>query len=209
LRFLGSAGLKAGLHKEAVMPIGLPADAATLRSHSTWFLIYGILIFALGAFSIVAPGVATLAVELTVGWMLLLGGAMGLIAVFSTGRSMPGFWWNLLTSIVYILAGLSLLARPMSGAITLTIVLAAYLLAGGVVRIAQAFGYRTELPGAWFWVLISGVVDLVLAFMIMSGLPGTAVWVIGLLVGINLLMLGVAIAMAALAVRKIAVAKPA
>jgi uncharacterized membrane protein HdeD (DUF308 family) len=186
------------------MPIGLPADAAALRNHSTWFLIYGIVLALLGIGSILAPGLATLAVELTIGWMLLIGGAMGLVAVFSAGRAMPGFWWNLITSVVYVLAGLSLLTRPIAGIITLTIVLAAYLLAGGVVRIIQALGYRSELPSAWGWVLFSGVVDIVLALMIMARLPSTAAWVIGLMVGINLLMLGVAIIMAALAVRKVA-----
>ena len=71
------------------MPVGLPADPATLRKHSTWFVIYGVLVIALGIFSIAAPMIATLAVALTLGWLLLLGGAFGLVAVFSGGRSVP------------------------------------------------------------------------------------------------------------------------
>jgi uncharacterized membrane protein HdeD (DUF308 family) len=184
------------------MPVGLPADTATLRKHSTTFVAYGVLMIALGLFSIAAPNLATLAVELMIGWLLLLGGAFGLFAVISGGASAPGFWWNLLTSIVYVLAGLALLTRPMAGIITLTIILAAYLLAGGVSRIILALGYRTQIPGAWSWVLISGIVDLVLAFIIMSGLPGTATWVLGLMVGINLAMMGFSILMIALAVRR-------
>ena len=183
------------------MPIGLPAEAATLRKHSTWFIVYGVVMMALGLFSIAAPNVATLAVGLMVGWLLLLGGAFGLLAVISGGRTAPGFWWNLLTSLVFVLAGLTLLTQPLAGAITLTIILAAYLLAGGIMRIMLALGYRTDIPGAWTWVLLSGVVDLMLAFIIMSGLPGTATWVLGLLVGINLLMMGLSIVMVALAVR--------
>jgi uncharacterized membrane protein HdeD (DUF308 family) len=184
------------------MAIGLPADADVLRKHSTWFIAYGALMIALGVFAIVAPGVATLAVTLMVGWLLLFSGAFGLFAVISGGMSAPAFWWNLLTTIVYFLAGLTLLTRPMAGVITLTIILVAYLLAGGVMRIMMAFGYRSQIPGAWFWVLFSGIVDLVLAFIIMSDLPGNAEWVIGLLVGINLLMMGFSIVMIALAVRR-------
>jgi uncharacterized membrane protein HdeD (DUF308 family) len=184
------------------MPIGLPAEAATLRKHSTWFVIYGLLLAALGLFSIAAPNVAALAVTLMVGWLLLLGGAFGLVAVISGGTGAPAFWWNLLTSIVYVLAGLALLTRPLAGVVTLTIILAAYLLAGGVMRIMQAMSYRPHVPGAWGWVLLSGVVDIVLAFIIMMGLPETATWVLGLLVGINLLMMGFAIVMVALAVRR-------
>ena len=184
------------------MPVGLPADAATLRKHSTWFVIYGVLLIVLGLFAIARPGVATLAVELTVGWLLIISGLFGLIAVISAGTSSPGFWWNTLTSVLYLIAGVVLLARPMAGIITLTIILAAYLLAGGIVRIAMALGYRATLPSAWIWMLISGLVDIVLALMIMSGFPGTAAWVLGLMVGINLVMMGFAILMAALAIRK-------
>jgi len=116
--------------------------------------------------------------------------------------SAPAFWWNLLTTILYFLAGLAVLTRPMAGVITLTIIFAAYLLAGGAMRIVMGFGYRSQIPSAWFWVVISGLVDILLAFIIMSGLPGTAEWVIGLLVGINLLMMGFSIIMIALAVRR-------
>jgi uncharacterized membrane protein HdeD (DUF308 family) len=184
------------------MPIGLPAEAATLRKYSTMFIAYGVLIIALGLFAIAAPNVATLAVELTVGWLLTLGGAFGLFAVISSGTAAPGFWWNFLMSVVYVLAGLALLTRPVAGTVTLTIILAAYLLAGGVARIMLALGYRAHIPGAWAWVLFSGIVDIVLALIIMSGLPGTATWVLGLLVGINLLMMGLSIVMVAFAVRR-------
>src|SRR5262245_5896610 len=114
------------------MPVGLPADAEALRKNSTWFILYGFVMIALGIFAIAAPNVATLALELTIGWLLLIGGVACLIAVFKAGRSEPGFWWNLLTAIIYVLAGLTLLTRPVAGAITLTLILTAYLLAGGV-----------------------------------------------------------------------------
>jgi len=186
------------------MPIGLPADADTLRKHSTWFIVYGAVMVLLGLFAIAAPGIATLTVTLMVGWLLLIGGGFGLFAVISGGTSAPGFWWNLLTTIVYILAGLAVLTRPIAGVLTLTIILAAYLLAGGVMRIFLAVGYREKIPGAWVWVMISGIVDIVLSAIIMMGLPGTATWVLGLLVGINLLMMGFSIIMVAMSVRRAA-----
>jgi uncharacterized membrane protein HdeD (DUF308 family) len=188
------------------VPAGLPSDAATLQKCGTWFLVYGIVMMLLGVLAIALPGLATLAVEITVGWLLLLGGVFGLVAVFSTGRDMPGFWWDLLTAIVCVLAGLLLLVRPAAGILTLTLLFTAYLLAGGAARIGLAFGYRNELPGAWGWMLASGLIDIVLALIILSGMPGTAVWVLGLLVGINMLMMGFAIVMAAVAVRKAAAA---
>ena len=184
------------------MPIGFPADADAIRKHSTWFIVYGILMVLLGLFSIALPGVATVAVTLTIGWLLLIGGGVGLFAVISGGRSAPDFWWNLFTTILYILAGLAVLTRPMAGVLTLTIVLAAYLVAGGVMRIFLALHYRARIPKAWVWVLISGLVDIVLSAIIMMGLPGSAVWVLGLLVGINLLMMGFSLIMVAMSERR-------
>lgn len=184
------------------MPIGLPADAEQLRGHTTWFIVYGFVMCLFGIFAIALPGVATLAVELTIGWLLLLGGGVGLVAAISSGRSAPGFWWNLITVVVCVLAGLSLLFRPVSGVITLTIILAAYLLASGIGHIMIALGYRRDIPNAWMWMLITGIIDIVLALIIMSGMPGTASWVLGLMVGINMLMTGVALIVSALAVRK-------
>ena len=184
------------------MTFQLSGDTEVLRKHSTWFISYGVITILLGAFAIIAPGVAGLAVALMVGWLLLFGGAIGLFAVISAGQSAPAFWWNLITSALYFLAGLSVLASPVAGLLTLTIILAAYLLAGGVIRIMMAMGYRSHVPGAWGWLLLSGIIDIVLAGIIMLGLPGTAAWVIGLLVGINLVMMGVSILMVALAVRR-------
>lgn len=179
------------------MPTGIPMEADTLRKYRTWFMLYGVLLVILGFLAIAVPYVATLATGILIGWLLVAGGVFGLIAVFSAGKSASGFWWNLFTSIIYLLAGLSLLFRPVAGVLTLTILLAAYLLAGGIVKIVMAIGYKSDIPKAWGWVLFSGLVDLALAIIIMSGFPGTATWVIGLMVGINLLMMGVSLIVAA------------
>ncbi len=190
------------------MAIGVSADSVTLRKHSTWFIIYGVLLVLLGIVAILLPGIATLALELMVGWLLLLGGAFGLVAVISSGRSAPGFWWDLVTAIVTILGGLSLLVLPLVGALTLTIVLAAYLLASGAAQVIESIQFRKKVPGAWAWVLISGLVTVALGMIIVLGLPGTATWVLGLLVGINLVMTGTAVVTAAVCVRRMADAMP-
>ena len=106
---------------------------------------------------------------------------------------------------MFILAGLSLLTRPLAGVITLTIILAAYLLAGGILRIMLALGYRSDTSRR----LGLGAVQRpgrhrARRSSSSPGMPGTATWVLGLLVGINLLMMGVAILMVAFAVRKAA-----
>src|SRR5262249_3971459 len=61
--------------------------------------------------------------------------------------------------------------------------------------------FRGVVANSWGWMLFSGIVDLVLAAIIIAGLPGTAAWTLGLLVGINLLMAGLALVMTAIACR--------
>lgn len=180
------------------MPMGIPADPETLRKFKLWFKIYGVILILLGAVSIILPGVASLATAITVGWLLIAGGIFGLISVFQSGTGSPGFWWNLLTAILCALAGVVLLWNPIAGVLTLTIILAAYLLATGVSKGLMALHYRSVIPKAWGWVLFSALVDIALSVVIFAGLPGSAIWVLGLLVGINLLFTGVALMTAAI-----------
>jgi uncharacterized membrane protein HdeD (DUF308 family) len=185
------------------MPVMFQLDTDTIRKFGIWAAIYGIVLIILGALAIIMPGVATLATGLTIGWLLLIAGIVGVIAVLTSGMSAPGFWWNLLTAILYVVAGGAILWRPVAGVVTLTIVLAAYLLATGVLKAIMALDYRRTIPKAWGWMLLSALVDIVLGVLILMGLPGTALWVLGLLVGINLLFSGVALVVAAMESRKI------
>lgn len=97
--------------------------------------------------------------------------------------------------------GTILIANPLQGALTLTIVLVLLFLVEGVAAIAVAIGFR-EHSRNWGWLLFSGLVDLLLAFLIWQGWPGTAAWSIGLLVGVNLFFTGLSLMMLAIAARK-------
>lgn len=182
-------------------------DADTLRKYSTWFTVYGVLLALLGILAIAMPYIATLATSIFIGWLLVASSVLGLYAVYSAGKDAPGFWWNLITAVLYLAAGIMLLVNPVTGALSLTIVLMAYLLAGGVAKLVLGFQHKKDIPNAWFWILFSGLVDIVLAFLIIQGLPGTAFWAIGLLVGINLVMMGIAIVFTAQSCKKMASTK--
>src|SRR5262245_4018669 len=172
--------------------IGL-IDPETLKKFQTWFKIYGVVLIILGIASILLPVIASFATAIMVGWLLVAGGIFGLISDFQAGTKAPGFWWNLITAALYLLAGIVLLVNPVAAVLTLTIILAAYLLATGIAKVVMAFHYKNVIPKAWLWVLFSALVDIVLGVIIVAGLPGTALWVIGLMVGINLLFTGVAL----------------
>jgi uncharacterized membrane protein HdeD (DUF308 family) len=183
---------------------GLQAAVAnSLHAHWRLFLTEGIILFILGLLAIVVPPIATIAVEVLIGWLLLLSGIVGLISTLRM-RSAPGFWWSLLSAVIGIVAGVVLLRWPLSGALSLTLILTVFLVLEGIISILYAFEHKRELSGRWGLMLFSGVVDLCLAGIIFAGLPGTAAWAIGLLVGINLVFGGSALIAMALHARNIA-----
>lgn len=172
-----------------------------LHRHWVLFLIEGIVLLILGAFAVLVPPIATLAVTILFGWLFLISGIIGLITTFWM-RSAPGFWWSLISAVLGIVVGLLLLARPMGGALSLTLLLIAFFLVEGAVSIMFALDHKRELSGQWGWMLFSGIIDLALAMMIFAGLPSTAAWAVGLLVGINMIFGGAAMIAMALHARR-------
>jgi uncharacterized membrane protein HdeD (DUF308 family) len=181
--------------------------AEAVHQHSTLFLVEGIVLAILGVLAIMLPNIATLAVELLVGWLLLITGVVGLVTTFWM-RQAPGFWWSMISAIISIVAGVLLLIWPLTGVISLTIVLIAFFLIEGITSIMYAIEHRRELSGRWGWMLASGIITLILALLIWARLPSTAAWAIGLLVGIDLVFGGVALIGMALAARKEGAAAP-
>jgi uncharacterized membrane protein HdeD (DUF308 family) len=176
------------------------AIVKSLRAHWKFFLIEGIVLLILGAIAVGVPPVATVAVELFIGWLILLSGVLGLVMTFQT-RGSPGFGWSLLSALLGIVVGIVLVMWPLSGVLTLTVMLTVFLTLEGVASIMYALAHRRESSSRWELMLVSGIVDLILAGLILAGLPGTAAWAIGLIVGVNLLFGGVALVAMALQAR--------
>lgn len=163
-----------------------------------WLLALGILMLILGVLLIGAPMVATLAVQIFLGWILLIGGIAQGIHAFMV-REWRGFMLELLSGILYLVVGILLLNNPVQGALALTLVLAIFLVVEGIFKIVMGFQVRGH--DGWVWLVASGVLSLILGAMIWSEWPSSALWVIGLLVGIQLLFTGWSLIMLALAAR--------
>ena len=175
---------------------------AAIHAHWKLFLAEGIVMMVLGLLAIAVPEVASLAITILIGWLFFVGGIFRTISVLQH-RNMPGFVWSLLTAVLAILLGLVLVLRPIAGVLTLTIWLGAFFIIEGIAAILLAIEHRRHLP-SWGWVLFSGLVDLLLAYLIWDGWPSSAAWAIGLLVGINMVFLGLSLIMTALAARTMA-----
>jgi uncharacterized membrane protein HdeD (DUF308 family) len=176
--------------------------AAAFHAHWKLFLAEGIIMMVLGLLAIAVPEVASLAITIFVGWLFFIGGIFRTVSLLQH-RNMPGFAWSLLTAVLAIALGLILLLRPVAGVLTLTLALVVFFILEGISAILLAIEHRKHLA-SWGWVLFSGLVDLLLAFLIWDGWPSSAGWAIGLLVGINMVFLGLSLIMTALAARTMA-----
>ena len=132
-------------------------------------LLAGVLALIGGAVVIVVPAVASVAMALLVGWVLVFAsGALLVDAISRDGASRVAF--RAVLALATLAAGIYLIAAPLEGAFTLTVMLVIWF----VVSIA-----------------VSGVVSLVLGLLIANRLPEAAAWAIGLLVGVDLIMYGI------------------
>jgi uncharacterized membrane protein HdeD (DUF308 family) len=182
---VGEAGLHGGLGGVGVAFELHPEAAKRARK---WLLVTGILALVAGFVAILVPAVASVTVAILIGWVLIFITAVTMVDAFSvrdTGRMLARGAWALLA----LAAGVYLIAAPLHGTVTLTFVLATWLIAVGALRLLVAYRER-GLPGAGM-IGFNGALSLLLGLLIAVGLPSSADWAIGLLVGIDLIFYGV------------------
>lgn len=179
---------------------GLRSPTGVAKRITAWYLAVAVLFIVLGVFSIIEPGVAGLAVTLLVGWLLIFGGAGHLIAAFKGGGAKQVIF-QVLVGVVYLIGGGYFLMHPLMGVGTLTLLLAAVILAEGVLEVIAYF--RMKGDGASGWLLLNGVVTLLVGGLIWVHWPSSSIWAIGTLVGVNLLMTGITRLMFGLAARRL------
>jgi uncharacterized membrane protein HdeD (DUF308 family) len=179
----------------------LRSDISTsVREYWGVFLFEGVVLLLLGILAVLVPVIATLTVTFAFGWIFLISGLIGLVTTLHARRA-PGFWWSLLSAALGVIVGVLLLVWPITGAISLTLLLAAFFTAEGILSIMYAIEHKREMSGRWGWLLVNGVVDLGLAAIILIAFQTSASWVLGLLIGIDMVLGGTALIVIALEAR--------
>lgn len=175
-------------HRAAAERVG-PSAGPIATPDSNAYLWVGVLLGLLGALAILFPLISTMTVTLVVGVSILAAGVVKLWRAFSTrpaGRAvLKGFW-----GLLYLFAGALILAAPLTGAATLTIVLGALFIVGGVASVAWSL--MPPRPPRWGWMLASGAVSMLLGVLLIFMMPVAAFWFPGLLAGVDLMTTGAA-----------------
>ncbi|HEX7139739.1 MAG TPA: DUF308 domain-containing protein [Vicinamibacterales bacterium] len=180
----------------------LSRSGGLIRKAGRWLTAMGIVFVVLGILAIIEPAVAGLAVAILVGWFLIFGGIAHAVGTFD-GGGVGRVAWQLIVAAIYIVGGMYFLTHPLLGLGTLTLFLAAILLAEAVVEIFAYFANRGEGAG---WRLVNALVTLLLGGMIWRNWPSSSIWAIGTLVGVNLMITGFSRLMLGSAARRLAAA---
>jgi uncharacterized membrane protein HdeD (DUF308 family) len=170
-----------------------------VKRHSLWYLVEGVLLIVAGVLAVIYPVVSSQAVVVLLGWLLIVSGALQGMSLLGT-RHAPQFWLQLVSVILAVLIGLLLLRDPGQALMTISLLLIIFFMMEGISKIVFALTIR-PFPN-WSWLLASGVVGVLLAVILWSSLPVTGLWLIGLLLGIELIAVGVATAYLAWQVRR-------
>ena len=159
---------------------------------SDWikWLLLGLLSIAFGIFVLGAPVVASVAVTVVTGVLLLISGALQVVGGFTvegTGNKIL----SLIMGAVMLFLGWSFLDHPLQGTLTLATVMLILFMAGGIARVILSF----QMKGTqFFWpTMISGILSIVLAGIIWSyaaAEPATLLSLLGILLGIEMLFNG-------------------
>jgi uncharacterized membrane protein HdeD (DUF308 family) len=165
----------------------LLAGIYEIRSSWGWFMFLGILLILLGAICIIGNVAATFATVITLGWFLIISGVVALVHAFRVHAWGSGFSLHLLSALFRGFMGYLLIRYPGSGAVTLTLLLAFFLIVGGLFR-AIAAG-TLKFP-RWGWSVISGVISFTLGILLLAEMPVSSLWFIGFVIGLDMIFEG-------------------
>jgi uncharacterized membrane protein HdeD (DUF308 family) len=164
-----------------------------------WFVVLGIGLIVLGVVCITGDMTATLATVLAFGWLLVIGAVVALVQAFRA-YDWSGFFLYFLTALLRAVAGYVLIRYPLSGEVSITILLASLFIVGGIFRTVGATSMRFP---SWGWTAISGIVSLIVGFMLIYQLPTASLWFIGFVVGVDFVFDGIALITLGTAVKRV------
>ncbi|MFD5406001.1 HdeD family acid-resistance protein [Streptomyces griseorubiginosus] len=174
-------------------------EPARLSREFGWLAALGVILVLAGLVGLVYTGVATLTSMLLFGWLLLIGGVVGLLHAVQA-RDSGFFWLGVVVAALNIAAGVVVIARPEAAAAALTMFAALLFLTGGVFRLAGSLVVRGPQFG---WTLVQGAFGLLLGVLVLASWPSSSKYVIGCFFSLALLFDGLGLVATGFGGRKI------
>jgi uncharacterized membrane protein HdeD (DUF308 family) len=178
------------LNIESVVPL--------IKKASPWVIVWSIVTFVCGILAIILPLTFAFGIALIIGSLVSVAAIAHLFFAFET-RSVDGFLWQVLVSMLYGVAAVCLLVNPLLSVFSLTLILAIFLFLEGILELALYFVLRRFRHSVW--VLTDGIVTLILGILMVRQWPPATPEIIGTLIGISLMLSAVSRVALSLAVR--------
>lgn len=186
-------------------PLARLPGAEELRKRWGMFMALGFLMIVLGTIAIGSSVAMTLVSMVFLGYLMIFGGILETLHAFSC-KAWSGFFIDLFGGLLYTVVGFMIVANPGATAITLTLLIAMFLIFEGVFRITAAIATPFDHR---LWLILNGVINIFLGILIWRQWPLSGLWVIGLFVGIDMLFNGLSLVMLGLAAKKLPTVEPA
>ena len=156
------------------------------------FLVEGIFVLIVGMLLLILPQVSTLALSLMISVALILAGIYKFISSIIRRDEIEKSWLSATIALLMIVTGAYLTIRPLFNLFLLTMGVGIFFVLEGVNSMVMAFESKGVLKHWWVG-LLAGLAQFALAFIILFGLPGTALFTIGVLIGVSMLLSGIAL----------------
>jgi len=153
-----------------------------IAEYKGWYLLQSLTFVCAGILAMVLPSATGLEFGSVMGSLLIVTGVLKAFVSFKSHIH----WWSMLSAAVCIAVG-SLLVWP-PNLITISFLVAVFLLAEGLIEICLAFEY--ESAPKWGWLLLSGVISILLSLVLFIGGPAMTLTVLGVMIGVSMLLYG-------------------
>ncbi|KAI9433783.1 helix-turn-helix domain-containing protein [Russula earlei] len=81
--------------------------------------------------------------------------------------TVKNWWWFIIKGLLFIIAGVAVLTRPLEGYVGLSVLFSLVILGVGLTQVFFALSNTKKLPG-WGWTLTSGIIDLAIGFYLLT-----------------------------------------
>ena len=171
------------------------------KSTKIWLAVAGVALIVLGVVCLCKPMETLFASAWLLGCIILISGLFTLIFTFRTQMFLPNSGTRMLSSLLQIFLGIFFLASTPAVAVSLPFVFAFWVMVEGVTLFIESFDFKKFGFGNWWCICILGIVAAALGILGFV-YPKVAGETLSVLIGIGILLSGVAYLVALFGVNK-------
>jgi uncharacterized membrane protein HdeD (DUF308 family) len=165
-----------------------------------WQIGLGTLLTIMGFAALSAPVLMSASAAALMGWFLVFAGIAQLIIAF-LDRKDSNLAINAMIAVMYFVFGIILINSTLwASVVSITLFMAIFFLIDGIFKFVLSFQLRGERN--WGWLLAGSIVSILFAILILSNLYASSFVLIGLMIGIQLIFVGIGMIFEGFAQRK-------